>query len=879
MPLGTGSRLGPYEIVAPIGAGGMGEVYRGRDIKLGRDVALKVLPESHATDADYMARFQREAQVLASLNHPNIAVIYGLEGRAIVMELVEGTTLANLISHGPIPLEEAVKVACQIAQAFEYAHEKSIIHRDLKPANVKITPEGVVKVLDFGLAKMADPAAPQSNAENSPTLTLRATQMGTILGTAAYMAPEQARGAAVDRRADIWAFGVVLYEMLSGKRMFRGDTVSDILASVLKLEPDWSALPPRTPMALVQLLYRCLDKDRKQRLRDIGEARIVLEHPLDVVQSPTPATAVAPRRRWLAWAALASGIVVGAAGFWAWQRSHKGAASIADLKFTRITNDAGLTFEPTISPDGRLVVYASDRAGSGNLDLWLQQVGGSGLPVRLTHAEADEHEPAFSPDGSQIAFRSEKGGGAIYTMAVLGGEPRLLVRGGRGPRWSPDGKQIAYWTGGRLTGVSQSKVLVIPSAGGQPVDVSVSKAFNRYPVWSPDGRHLLLASFGVGISSGLWVVEPRESGSKRMLEALPPGQFTTGNWWKGMLLGSAEGLKAVPVSTSSWKITGPVISLTPGLAGESTPEASASGAIVFAGLTQSVNVWTLPVNAAAGKVMGSARQLTRNAGRQVMPSLSPDGNQVVYSTVGGGILATDLAAGKEKLVVPASGAYASFSPDGRRITFSGRSRDGKSASVFVADLTGGAPEQICDDCGLAPVWSPDGRKLLWDGGLPRYIGITDVAKKTSGRLTAAAERGVYQASFSPDGRWILTEMEHGPEHANIAVAPYREGVQIQASDWVALTEPSGFDSRPRWSPDGNRIYFVSDRDAFRCIWTLPLNPETKRAAGPPTPIAHFHEAERSIPNIGGIAGFGLAVGRDKLVFNLGEITGNIWLAQ
>ena len=271
MPLSTGTRVGPYVIVSPIGAGGMGEVYRATDSKLKRDVAIKILPEAFASDSERMARFEREAQVLAALNHPNIAAIYGVEEHAIVMELVEGPVLA-----GPLPIETALDYARQIAVALEAAHEKGIIHRDLKPANVKITSDGVVKVLDFGLAKLGeDPAA--SNIGNSPTLTMSPTHLGMILGTAAYMAPEQARGAAVDKRADIWAFGVVLYEMLAGRPAFGGESTSDILAGVLRSEPDWSALPAATPPSIRQLLRRCLERDRKQRLRDIGEARIAIE--------------------------------------------------------------------------------------------------------------------------------------------------------------------------------------------------------------------------------------------------------------------------------------------------------------------------------------------------------------------------------------------------------------------------------------------------------------------------------------------------------------------------------------------------------------------------------------------------------------------------
>src|SRR5271154_755769 len=306
MPLATGSRLGPYEILAPICAGGMGEVYRARDAKLGRDVALKVLPEAFARDAERMARFQREAKVLASLNHPNIASIYGLEDsgvtHALVMELVEGPTLADRIKQGPIPIDETLRIAKQISDALEYAHERGIVHRDLKPANVKVTNDDAVKVLDFGLAKAIEGDASSIDISTSPTMSRMATLAGVLLGTAAYMSPEQAKGKPVDRRADIWAFGCVLYEMLTGKMAFRGETVTDTLAAVIKEEPDWSRLPAGTPVRVRVLLQRCLQKDPKQRLRDIGDARISLEEVLSGAQDQASAGATTgPAKRPLVW--------------------------------------------------------------------------------------------------------------------------------------------------------------------------------------------------------------------------------------------------------------------------------------------------------------------------------------------------------------------------------------------------------------------------------------------------------------------------------------------------------------------------------------------------------------------------------------------------
>src|SRR6516165_3848784 len=292
-----------YRITSKLGEGGMGEVWRATDTKLGRDVAIKVLPEAFAGDPDRMARFTREAQMLASLNHPNIAVIYGVEERALVMELVEGLTLAERIAQGTIPLEEALSIAKQIAEALEYAHERSIIHRDLKPTNIKTTPEARVKVLDFGLAKALSNEAAAGDPSSSPTLTMRATGAGVIMGTAAYMSPEQARGIAADKRADIWSFGVVLYEMLTGRHLFRGETVSDTLAAVLKTDPDWSALPVETPPAIRKLLRRCLERDRKRRLHDVADALLEIDEAQAEPEAPTVTAAPKPMSRFLPWIA------------------------------------------------------------------------------------------------------------------------------------------------------------------------------------------------------------------------------------------------------------------------------------------------------------------------------------------------------------------------------------------------------------------------------------------------------------------------------------------------------------------------------------------------------------------------------------------------
>jgi serine/threonine protein kinase len=382
MSLAPGTRLGPYEILAPIGAGGMGEVYRARDAKLNRDVALKILPDAFVTDPDRLARFRREAQVLASLNHPSIGHIYGFEdsgaSHALVLELVEGPTLADRIVHGPMALADAAPIARQIAEALEAAHDHGVIHRDLKPANIKVSDDGTVKVLDFGLAKVLDPATSGAEVMNSPTLSARATQLGMILGTAAYMAPEQAKGRAVDKRADVWAFGAVLYEMLSGQRAFKGDDVSDTLAAVLRQDIDWRELPASTPAAVRQLIARCLDRDPKRRLRDIGEARVLLESPAAAhadqsVAGPLAASPVVQHRFGTVHAIAAGLLVMLLAVSWFWWRSAGTAAGTPTRVVVTLSPDVSLNLAVhrilAMSRDGSKIALVADHKGIDQLYL------------------------------------------------------------------------------------------------------------------------------------------------------------------------------------------------------------------------------------------------------------------------------------------------------------------------------------------------------------------------------------------------------------------------------------------------------------------------------------------------------------------------------
>src|SRR5215468_671170 len=508
-----------YRITAKLGEGGMGEVWRATDTKLNRDVAIKILPEAFAQDSDRMARFQHEARVLASLNHPGIAAIYGVEDRALVMELVEGPTLAERIAQGPIPLEEALTIARQIAEALEYAHERNLIHRDLKPANIKVTPEGRVKVLDFGLAKaMAAETAPGDPA-SSPTLTMRSTQLGVLLGTAAYMSPEQAKGKTVDKRADIWAFGVVLIEMLTGRQLYGGETISDTLAAVLMKEPPLDGLPGDTPPGIRRLLRRCLAKDAQQRLRDIGDARIVIDECLanPRAEEAEVKTAASDKKPGV-WIGAAGALAIALAAL-ALVHFRENPVESSVLRFTLGPPDGaafghtfGLVSAYAVSPDGRRVAFVAHSAG-GKDQLWVRSL--STFAAQPLLGTEDASYPFWSPDSRFIGFgadgklkKIDANGGPAVTLAAA---PDL-----RGGTWNGDVILFA----GRRSGPLQR----VSSAGGASrpatrLDESKREA-NRFPWFLADGRHFLYcASFPGQTHTNIRIGSLDSADAKPLLEA------------------------------------------------------------------------------------------------------------------------------------------------------------------------------------------------------------------------------------------------------------------------------------------------------------------------------------------------------------------------
>ena len=529
MPLAPGSRIGPYEVTALIGEGGMGQVWRARHTGLERDDALKVLPESLASDSERLVRFQREARILASLNHPNIAHVYGLEQadgtQALVMELVEGPTLADRLAEGPIPVNEAVAIARQIAEALEAAHDQGIIHRDLKPANVKVQPDGRVKVLDFGLAKAMNPAgAEASTVTQSPTIVTPAmTMMGVIMGTAAYMSPEQARGKAVDKRSDIWAFGCVLYEMLTARRAFGGEEVADTLAFVLSREPDWEALPPTTPVSIRRLLRRCVEKDRKRRLADIADARL----DLDDLGDATAPEAPRPTRRSLKTISIVSFAAGGLIAALATTAMYvfRAPSDARTMQFAMLPPDGwsltsgttygGVAASPlAVSPNGRLVAILA-RNADGRDRLWVRSLD-SVVARELTGTDG-AIGPFWSPDSEWLGFYAN---GSLKKIAVTGGVPISLcdVPAFNSASWGPDGV-IIFALGLGARGINPIKR--VSASGGVPTDASVvitgDGGNHLRPAFLPDGRHFFFR-VNSGANAGYYVTALDSKERTRVLE-------------------------------------------------------------------------------------------------------------------------------------------------------------------------------------------------------------------------------------------------------------------------------------------------------------------------------------------------------------------------
>jgi serine/threonine protein kinase len=910
MPIAAGTRLGVYEFIARIGAGGMGEVYRGRDTKLNRDAALKILPDAFASDPDRVARFKREAQVLASLNHPHIALIYGLEESdglsALALEFVDGPTLADRLIAGPIPISEALAIARQLADALDAAHTQGIVHRDLKPANIKVRDDGTVKVLDFGLAKPLD--SPEADAANSPTLTAL-SRSGVILGTAAYMSPEQARGKVVDKRADIWAFGCVVYEMLSGVSPFTGETTTDTLAAVVGRDPDWSRLPNTTPPGLRALVQSALQKNPKRRLRDIGDAHMGLHDGSEAVTS-------LPRQRsrtTLVWQAVAVMAVIVAAtlGMARWRGSSRAVERPREL--SRLTSDKGLTTEPSISADGLLVAYASDRA-DGNLDIWVQQSGGAGGAVRLTDNPSDDRSPSMSPDGTLVAFRSNRSGGGIYVIPAFGGDARLIAPEGRVPKFSPDGRSIVYWTGTWLAvrGVqSNRRAYIIGVNGGTPVQVAGDLASVGDPVWSPDGTILLVhgrrGTTGADAQANWWIV-PVNGGPSRPtnaydvfraaglevddvdLQPYPTSWTADGVLFSATRNDDVRGVWRSSLDVASDRIGVP-LGITQGTSWDEYPAATGN-TIVFAGQSRRRLILGLPLDANAGRVLGDVRVVRSDVADVVRATITADGSRVTFprfDATSGSVWVRDVASGRERQLTATKRTPLNpiISSDGTWVayTVSAVDQGGNSGAGtgFVMPVEGGTPRRICDDCEVYQ-WLRSNKAVVALRRASGSIVVIDVGSLVEVPiLSPSAENGISADALRPVGGPFSRPLVSYDERfisfitaRQTYVAPFSPSALIAKTVWQPILRMVESGERTcGWSPDGKLLYFLLERDGFRCLYAVRIDPRTGGAGGEPFLVAHFHDASRAW----GSTGFSSAVAQGVFLFNQYEFSGNIWMLK
>ena len=808
--LGPGTRLGHYEILSMLGVGGMGEVYRARDTRLGRDVALKVLPDHFASDAERLARFQREAHVLASLNHPHIASIHGLEEsdglRALVLELVEGETLADWISRGAIPLDEALPVATQIAEALEAAHEQGIIHRDLKPANIKITPNAVVKVLDFGLAKLSEPPAAATGPSGmslSPTITSPAlmTHGGMILGTAAYMSPEQAKGRPADRRSDLWAFGCVLYEMLTGQRPFAGEDVSETLASVLKEEPDWSALPPDTPRSIRALVERCLRKDMRRRLPDIGAARIEIEEAR--TEPSLPPRTLTPDRRPYAWPAVAVLSLLTGAGVAAWVAWRTPEPPTVEFEIVG-PQGGGVDVGQPMSPDGRRIAFVADSGGQQML--WVRSLGSStAQPLDGTQGAA---RPAWSPDSQHLAFFAQ---GRLKRVAIAGGPPAVIC--------NEPGRDVAWGAGNViLIGGNSMPLLRVPAGGGEPTratELGPGERTHDYPDFLPDGRHFLfMARRGAERQDWDVYVGSLDSPERRLLPGIGNGArySPTGH----VLFNRDTTLMAQPFDLDRLELTGDAFPVAEGVAGGvRTPfSVSADGSLAY--LNQGA-----PAQSQLAWFDGTGRQLgpVGPSGLHARVSVSRDGRYVAFDRVFTGsrdIFLFDIGPNITSRFTSTAGADFApvFSPDGNTIAFASSREPAENAgreNVTAGNLyeravgiVGDDKVLLKNDGGKTPTdWSRDGRYLAYTSrGDIWALPLSAAGAGTPVRVTDTPSFAESEAGFSRDGRWIAYQSTESANGQDVYVQSFPgRGARRQVS------ASGGF--LPRWGPDGTQLYYLA----------------------------------------------------------------------
>jgi len=846
MALSPGQQLLQYRIAEKIGEGAMGVVYRATDETLGRDVAIKILPAEFQADRDRLARFEREARTLAALSHPDIAAIYGLHEasvpagagdslpkpgtplRFLAMELASGEDLAERLARGPLPIDEALPIAARIAKALDYAHERGIVHRDLKPANIKLSPGGGVKILDFGLAKAieGDPAAsaPRSSGPGGATLTSAGT--GAVVGTAAYMSPEQARGQSVDRRTDVWAFGCILYEILTARRAFPGDTITDTLAGVLRAEPDYALLPAATPAPVARVLRRCLVKDASRRLRAVGDAALELDDAHETASrvEPGPLAPAPPPRAPLAW--VAGALVLGILGTLVAAKLAGGTApptsgNAGPMSFRQLTFTAGGESEPAITPDGESFAYV--KVVNGQSDVFVQRIDGRN-PINVTAScGQDDGEPAFSPDGKHLALRTECEGGGIVVMGATGEAARRVADFGHSPAWSPDGTELAVVTEIPTDPTARnttSQLFAVRVETGEKR--LVSEHDSMHPSWSPDGRRIAIWGLrGDTSQRDLWTVAA-DGSQKAAADAVTVTDDAPIDWnpvWapdgKSLYFSSTRGgtfnLWRVGVDSASGASTGAPEAITAPSSWAGWISVARDGRrIVFTDRNAKTAILVAPVDA-AGRITGPLASVPIGSiEANSYMGISPDGTSIAFANAGLPqhlfVVGTD-GSGLRQLT---DGAHRDrqpvFSPDGKWIAFQ---TDRFGGDLAVIRVDGAGLRSVTTGLGRnawVPFWTLDGSRLFAGAQEGPFTVEFETGKGSSVTRLPNGPDGMnfWPGSLSPDGRMVAGALFREGEARSTAVLTLADGTYRQ---W-----PVPRTSRPQFTADGRHLVLDAEGD-------------------------------------------------------------------
>jgi Tol biopolymer transport system component len=923
--LKTGQQIGSYQILSFISRGGMGEVYLAQDQRLSRKVALKLLPTSFTKDTDRLRRFEQEARSASALNHPNIITIYEIHQlgptHVIATEFVEGETLRQRLNRSRLTVSEALTISIQVADALSAAHKAGIIHRDIKPENVMLRPDGYVKVLDFGLAKLSEQAAPAVSAE-APTMQVR-TGSGVVIGTAGYMSPEQARGLTVDGRSDIFSLGAMIYEMIARRKPFEGETASDTLASILKTEPaPLLQLIPGLPSELNRIVLKSLRKDQEERyqvvkdlLLDLKALKEDLEFQQKLERSVVPdgnsesvaatdSTALLPRaqtteprnaatsisetlsieiKRHKSGVALVAVILLAALTFAGVQlyrilsRKSEGRSNAEILRTTQVTFSSGFDAFPAISPDGKSVAYSSDQ--NGNFEIYIKQLTADGAELQLTSDGQQNTHPTWSPDGQKIAYYSRDRGG-IWVVSAIGGNAKQLTEFGAKPNWSKDGTQIAFQSGvgGEMIvpqALAPSTIWVVPASGGTPRQVSQPgkpEGGHSSPSWSPDGKHIVFQSSDY-IFQSLWVVAV-DSGEVKQITAggQQPLYSNDGQYVYFVSNAHRGGLLRLQVSATGDAVGQPemVVGPSPGI-GLGNPTISADGRrIVYTALRTLSNLWSVPISSESGDPTGPPAQFSRDTSqRNNLAQFSPDGKKIAITRWRIGSSADIWVAdadGKNLVQVtnnPATDSQPSWLPGATRIAFLSDRAANNHPMLWTIELATGKEEpyfDLGDNVQYAHV-SPDGKRvafnLVKNGVMNVWLANVSDGKKT--QLTFDKELAGFPC-WSPDGKWLAFEIQRGQDN-HIMIMPSEGGQPTQ------LTFDHGKNWPHTWSHDGDKIAFAGERNGIWNIYWYSLSTKKEKQLTNQTKLNTFVRYPAWSPQA------------NQIVYEYAEMTGNVYLLE